>query len=235
MIPCVPASLFDAFVASRLWSAAKAMVHAWLHPDLGFRVPPDAVVGTLVFGVFLVVAGTAFAAKGKGKLALVLALAAGTALAGWILWGGMREVSAFFVVILLLLKFLGGVTLVLGLFRSLWGPAAVLAAVILAATGAAPAETLAFALSVLASFLGALSLFRKAEELSPGRKGSRWNRRTAVGWVACLLAVSVLEERGLAVWGGEFRIAGVIVGVALLVLHPGFLGGGVLVKVARKG
>ncbi len=228
------ASLLDGLTAARLWSAAREMIRAWLHPDLGVRIPPDLVVGALVFGVFLVVAGTAFAAKGKGKLAVAAAVAAGLSLAGWVFFGGGKEVATFFVVILLLLKFLGGVTLVLGLLRSFWGPAAVLLAVVLAATGVAGPDPVALGLSVLASFLGALSLLQRAEEFSPGRKGSRWNRRTAAGWVACLLAAGVLEDRGLAAWGGEFRIAGVVVGTALLLLHPALLGSGVRVKVAKR-
>ena len=234
MPPFPLASLFDNPVASRLWEATKEMVHAYLHPDLGFRTPPGVLVGILVFGVFLVVAGTVFSTEGKGKFFTVLGFAAGAALAGWVFFGGTQEVSTFFVVILLVLKFLGGVTFVLGLFRSFWSAAAILVAVVLAATGAAPAAPLALALSLLASFLGALSLLHRAEEFSPGKRGSSWNRRTAVGWVACLMAAGLLDEQGLAAFGRDFRLAGMVVGAGILILSPRMFGGGVKVKLAKR-
>ena len=228
------ANVLDGLVASRLWEALKEMAQAYLNPDLGFRTPPGVLVGVLVFGVFLVVAGTVFSAQEKGRFGTVLGLAAGAALAGWVFFGGTAEVSNFFVVILLVLKFLGGVTFVLGMFRSFWGAAAVLLAVMLAAMGLVEAAHLALALSVLASLLGALSLLGKAEEFSPGKRGSRWNRRTAVGWVACLLAAGMLEERGLATYGRDFKIAGMVVGAAVLALAPSMFGGGVRVKLSKK-
>jgi len=189
-------------------------------PDLPFEVPPDFLVGFLVFGVFLVVAGTAFAAKGGGTLWKTLAVGAGVAVAGWVFFGGRSEVATFFVVVLLVLKFLGGVTFVLGLFRSWWVLAAILAAIMLAATGTVDAGLLGTGLGILASFLGALSLYRKAAEFSPGRRGSRWNRRTAVGWVVCLFAASMLPAaEGLASHGREFKLTGMAVGLGLVLLR----------------
>jgi hypothetical protein len=228
------ANLLDGLVAWRLWAALQEMARAWLDPDLGFRTPPGVLVGILVFGVFLVVAGMVLAAPEKGRFGRILGLAGGAALAGWVFFGGRADVSTFFVVILLVLKFLDGVTFVLGMFRSFWGAAAVLVAVVLASTGVVEARHLAFALSILASLLGALSLLRKAEEFSPGKKGSRWNRRTAVGWVACLFAAGMLESRGLAAHGRDFKIAGIVVGAAVLLLAPSMFGAGVRVKLARK-
>jgi len=226
--------ILDGLVAQRLWTAAKEMVAAFTEPNLGWDVPPDLLVGLLVFGVFLVVAGTAFAVQGRGRFVRAVALAAGVAVAGWILFGGMAKVATFFVVVMLVLKFLGGVTMILGIFRSFWGPAAVLAAIMLAATGVVEARLLAFGLAIVASVLGALSLFRKAEEFSPGRKGSRWNRCTAVGWVACLLAAGMLRADGLAAYGKDFKTAGMVVGGAILLLLPRALGRGVKVKLGGK-
>jgi len=218
LFPVPGVGLFDSIVAGRLWSAAKEMVRAFWEPRLPFETPPGVVVPLLVFGVFLVVAGTVFAAAGKGGFARAAALAAGAAGAGWILWGGAGEVATFFQVLLLVLKFLGGITLVVGLTRSFWVPALLLAAVMLAATGTVDAGLLGTVLGLLASFLGALSLFRRGEELSPGRKGSRWNRRTALGWVACLLAAGMLDTGGPGAYGKHFRIAGMVVGAGVLVL-----------------
>ncbi len=226
--------LVDNVVANRLWTTAKEMVLAFMEPNLGWDVPADVLVALLVFGVFLVVAGAAFAVQGRGKFVRMTAIAAGVSVAGWVFFGGMKEVAAFFVVILLVLKFLGGVTMILGMFRSFWGPAAVLAAVMLAATGVADARLLAFGLAVAASVLGAFSLFRKAEEFSPGRKGSRWNRCTAVGWTACLLAAGMLSNDGMAAHGKDFKLAGMIVGGAVLFLLPRTLGRRVKVKLGGK-
>ena len=226
--------LIDGVVAQRLWTAAKEMVHAFTQPDLGWNVPADVQVGILVFGVFLVVAGAAFAAQGRGTFVRMSAVAAAVSVAGWVFFGGMDEVATFFVVILLVLKFLGGVTMILGIFRSLWGPAAVLVAVMLAATGVVDPQPLAFALAVLASLLGAFSLFKRAEEFSPGRRGSRWNRCTAVGWTACLLAAGMLRSDGLAGYGKDFKMAGMVVGAAILFLLPRTLGRGVKVKLGGK-
>lgn len=234
MAPPPAMGLLDGLVAARLWSATKEMLRAFLAPDLGLDVPPDLLVGLLVFGVFLVVAGTAFAHRGKGAFARVAALGAGVALAGWVLFGGTGDVATFFVVILLVLKFLGGVTLVLGIFRSFWVPAALLLAIMLAATGTLPAAPLALGLGVFASLLGALSLLRRAEDFSPGRRGSRWNRRTAVGWVVCLLVAGMLRQEGLGAHGKDFKLAGMVVGGALLFLFPGMVGAGVKVRLAKK-
>jgi hypothetical protein len=225
------ASPVDGDFLRRLWSVAREMVLAFMEPDLGWEVPPDALVGVLVFGVFLLVAGSAFAVQGRGRFLRMAAVAAGVSLAGWVLFGGMGKVATFFVVVLLLLKFLGGVTLVLGMFRSFWGPAVVLAAVLLGALGLVEVRLLAFVLAVLASLLGAWSLLQKAEEFSPGKRGSRWNRCTAVGWVCCLLAAGMLRSDGLAAHGDDFKLAGVVVGIAVLLLLPRSAGKKVRVKV----
>ncbi|MHC4820287.1 MAG: hypothetical protein ACYTDX_01035 [Planctomycetota bacterium] len=221
---------------ARLVDATKDLVHAFLHPDTGVSLHPDVVVALLVFGVILVVSGTVQSTAGKkrSKFWWMMGIAAGVSLAGWVLFGGQDEVATFFVILLLVLKFLGGITFVLGLFRSIWVIVLVVAAIIAAAMGWVPVAPLGQAIGILASFLGAWSLFKKAEEFSPGRKGSRWNRRTAVGWVVCLLAAAVLEPSGLGKYGTQFKLAGMAVGVAVSLLLPKFFGrGGVKVRLKK--
>ena len=205
---------------ARLWPATKAMVRAFYAPRLGLEVPASVLTGLLVFGVFLVAAGMVMAASGKGKLWTAAAVAAGLALAGWALAGGRHEVTTFFVVVMLILAFLGGMTFLVGLLRTPWIPLGLALCILLAATGLVDARWLAAGLSVAASFLGAWSLLGKFESLSPGRKGSRWNRRTAVGWVLCLLVSGTLEAPGLASYAGDFKVAGMVVGAGLLLMMP---------------
>lgn len=232
--PLLPlGSLLDGLVALKLWNATKAVVGAFYAAEPPWVVPQTWLVPLLVAGAFLVVAGTAFASHGKGKFWTLFGCAAGAAVGAWIFMGGSREISTFFVVILLVLKFLGGVTFVLGIFRSFWIPAAFLLAVILGATAVVDPAISGRVLGVAASVLGVYSLMKKAEEFSPGRKGSTWNRRTSVGWVICLLAAGMLEASGLGAHGGSFKLAGMVIGAALVVLSPSLMGSGVQVKLGK--
>jgi hypothetical protein len=223
MIPTMPApALADGF-ASRLLPAAWEILRAFVAPDLGFRPPAALVVACLVSGVFLVGLGLIVASFGKGKRAKIwvpVGVGIGAALAGWALTGGRKDVSNFFVVISLVLSFLGGVTFLAGFLRTPWIPLGLALAVVVAAAGWVGAGLLGTVIGVAASVLGAWSLFRRFEGLSPGRRGSRWNQRTAAGWVICLLAASMLEGEGLAGYGRHFKIAGIVVGCALLLLMP---------------
>ena len=88
------------------------------------------------------------------------------------------------------------------------------------AAGWVDARLLGTIIAMAGSVLGAWSLFRKFEGMSPGRKGSRWNQRTAAGWAICLLAATALEGDGLAGWRGQFKFAGILVGGVLLLLMP---------------
>ena len=111
-------------------------------------------------------------------------------------------------------------TFLVGLVRTPWIPIGLAVAVVLAAAGLVEGGPLGTIISAAASILGAWSLFRRFEGLSPGRRGSRWNQRTAAGWVVCVLAASLLDDEGLAAWGMPFKIAGIVVGGALLLLMP---------------
>jgi hypothetical protein len=213
----------DSPFLERLPSSAWRVLRAFVAPDAGFTLPAGLVAGLLVAGVFLVGLGLVVASFGKGRAAKVwvpVGVAVGAVLAGWVLTGGRKEVALFFVVVALVLKFLAGVTFLVGFFRTPWIPLGLGLAVVLAAAGWVDAGLLGTAISLAASVLGAWSLYRKFEELSPGRRGSRWNQRTAAGWVVCLLAASLLEARGLAAWGTPVKVAGIVVGAALLLLLP---------------
>jgi hypothetical protein len=210
-----------------LWPSAKAIFRAFVFPDTGLEVPAWLLTALLVAGVFLVVAGSLTGALGKGKVYGTLAMAAGAGVAAWVFMGGRRDVAEFFVVITLVLGFLGGIAFVVGFFRTPWVALGLLLCVFVAAAGIVPARTLGLLLSVAASVLGAWSLYRKFEGYSPGRRGSRWNQRTAIGWTVCLLAASMLEAPGLGSHGRNFKLAGMIVGAAALILLP-------RVKVAPK-
>lgn len=203
---------------SGLWPAAKEILRSFVMPDLGIRVSADLLTILLVFGVFLVVAGSLAASFAKGRAWAAVALAAGAATAGWVLFGGRHEGANFFVVITLVLGFLGGMTFVVGFFKTPWIPLALLVCILLAATGLVEAGILGLLLTLASSVLGAWSLFRRFEEYSPGRKGSRWNRRSAWGWVVCLLASGMLEAPGLGSFGRDFKIAGMVAGGAMLLL-----------------
>jgi hypothetical protein len=207
--------------AADLWPATKAMFQAFVFPSLGFSAPPWVLTPLLVFGVFLVTAGSLAGTLAKGKRWAPVAWAAGAAAAAWVLFGAGTEVAAFFVVITLVLGFLGGIAFVVGFLRTPWVPLALLLCILLAAAGLVPAGVLGTGLAVASSVLGVWSLYRKFEAWSPGRRGSRWNQRSAAGWVVCLLVAGLLEARGLAAYGGHFKIAGMAVGAALLVLLPG--------------
>jgi hypothetical protein len=227
--------LFDLIVTGRLWNTARAVIRAFYEPEPLFEISQGFLAAILVAGVFLVVAGAALAASGHGRPWRIAALAVAAGAATWVVLGGMTEVAGFFAVIALLLKFLGGVTLIVGFFRSAWVLALLLAAILVGATGLVPEQPLGQAVSATASFLGALSLFRKAEEFSPGRRGSRWNRATAAGWVLCLFAAGEMQGGSLAAHGGTFKVAGIVVGLGLVLLSPRLLRrGGVKVGLARR-
>jgi len=220
----MPASSF----LSNLLPAAWDILRAFVVPDLGFRPPAWLVAALLVSGVFLVGLGLVVSSFGKresAKIWVPVGVAAGAALAGWAMTGGRRDVSTFLVVLALVLKFLGGVTFLVGLVRTPWIPIGLALAVVLAAAGLVEGGPLGTIISAAASILGAWSLFRRFEKMSPGRRGSRWNQRTAAGWVVCVLAASMLEGEGLAAYGKHFKIAGIVVGAVLLLLMPRALPG----------
>lgn len=212
----LPASSF----LGELWPAARAILRAFVFPNTGLEVPAWLLTALLVAGVFLVVAGSLSAAFAKGKVFATVALAAGAGVAAWVLMGGRHDVAGFFVVITLVLGFLGGITFVIGFFRTPWIALGLLLCIVVAAAGLVSASLLGRLLALAASVLGAWSLYRKFESYSPGRKGSRWNQRSAAGWVVCLLASSVLEAPGLGAYGKDFKIAGMVVGCAALLLFP---------------
>jgi len=203
-----------------LWPAAKAILRAFVFPDFGLEVPAWLLTALLVAGVFLVVAGSLTGALGKGKAYGTLAIAAGIGVAAWVFMAGSHDVAEFFVVITLVLGFLGGIAFVVGFFRTPWVALGLLLCIVVAAAGIVSARLLGTGLSVAASVLGAWSLYRKFEGYSPGRRGSRWNQRTAIGWTLCLLASSMLEAPGLGAHGRNFKIAGMVVGAAALILLP---------------
>ncbi len=235
MLAPVLAGLRDLVVADRLWTVTKDILRSFYSPSLPWRPPASVQVGLMVFGVFLLAAGAGLSARGRGWFWKTLAVAGAAALAGWALMGGREDVLGFFAVILLVLRFFGGITLVLGALRSAWVWVLLLLSILVAATGAADPAVLGLGLGALASLLGAWSLYRKAEEISPGKRGSRWNRVTALGWAACLLAAGMLEPRGVGAWGREFQVAGMVVGVALAVLAPSLLRRGrVELKVSKR-
>jgi hypothetical protein len=215
----MPPFLASGFV-SGLWPAAKAILRSFVFPNTGIEVPAWLLTALLVAGVFLVVAGSISAAMAKGKVFATIALAAGAGVAAWVLMGGRRDVAGFFVVITLVLGFLGGITFVVGFFRTPWVALGLLLCIAVAVAGIVSATLLGTLLGGAASVLGAWSLYRKFEGYSPGRKGSRWNQRTAAGWVVCLLVSSMLEAPGLGSYGKDFKIAGMIVGCAALLLFP---------------
>ncbi|HEU4394737.1 MAG TPA: hypothetical protein VFS92_04165 [Planctomycetota bacterium] len=208
---------------SRLVPSAIEILRAFVSPSLGFRLPAGLVTGLLIGGVFLVGTGMVVAAFGKrdsAKIWVPVGVAVGGILAGWALTGGRREVSTFFVVLALLLKFLGGLTFLVGLVRTPWIPISLVVAIVVGAAGWVSTTLLGTLVAAGASLLGAWSLFSRFERLSPGRRGSRWNQRTAAGWAVCLLAASTLEGEGLAGWGSHVKLAGIVVGGALLLLMP---------------
>jgi len=211
----IPAASF----VGGLWPAAMAILRAFVFPDRVIDVPASLLTALLVFGVFLVVAGSISAAFGKGRVWPTVALAVGAGVAAWVVLGGSHEVAGFFVVITLVLGFLGGITFVVGFFRTPWVALGLALCVAVAAAGLVPASVLGRVLGLAASILGAWSLYRKFEAYSPGRRGSRWNQRSAVGWTVCLL-VSSFEAPGLGSYGRDFKIAGMIVGAAMLLLFP---------------
>lgn len=206
--------------AGELWTAAKEILRAFVFPDKRIDVPVWLLTSLLVAGVFLVVAGSISAAFGNRKVLATVALAAGAGVAAWVLFGGRRDVAGFFVVITLVLGFLGGITFVVGFFRTPWVALGLALCIVVAAAGIVPASLLGLLLSLAASVLGAWSLYRKFEGYSPGRKGSRWNQRSAAGWVVCLLVSSMLEAPGLGSYGKDFKIAGMVVGCAAMLLFP---------------
>jgi hypothetical protein len=206
--------------ASSLWPAAKAMFRAFVFPDLGLHPPPWILTPLLVAGVFLVVAGTLAGALGKGRLWVAAACAAGTGVAAWVVLGGRNEVSDFFVVLSLVLGFLGGIAFVVGFLRTPWVPLTLLLCIVLAASGLVAAELLGTGLAVASSVLGIWSLYGKSESWSPGRRGSRWNKRSAAGWVVCLLVSGMVPSGHLAGYGPHFKIAGMVIGGAVLLLFP---------------
>lgn len=212
----LPAS---SFVAG-LWPAAKAIFQSFVFPDTGLEVPAWLLTALLVFGAFLVVAGSIYAAFGKGKVLATVGMAVGAAVAAWVVMGGRHEVAGFFVVITLVLGFLGGITFVVGFFRTPWVALGLALCIAVAAAGLVSATILGTLLGGAASVLGAWSLYRKFEAYSPGRKGSRWNQRTAGGWTVCLLVSSMLEAPGLGGYGRDFKVTGMIVGAAMLLLFP---------------
>jgi len=201
----------------RLLPALGTILRSFVFPDLGLRIPTEVLVGLLVCGVALIVMGSLSAVLGRGRHWVVFAGAVALGAAGWVLFRGRHEAATFFVVVQLLLAFVGGVTFVWGFLQSPWVPCGLLLAVFLAAGGVVSAALLGTVLAVTASLLGMRSLLGKAEEWSPGRRGSRWNRRSAAGWVIALLSAGALEAGGLAAWGATFKIAGMAAGVALLV------------------
>ena len=205
-----------------LWPAAKAIVRSFVFPGTGLEVPAWLLTAVLVAGVFLVVAGSITAAlgQGKGRAWATVGLAAGAGVAAWVLLGGGHEVAGFFVVITLVLGFLGGIAFVVGFFRTPWVALGLALCIVVAAAGLVSASLLGRLLGLAASVLGAWKLYRKFEGYSPGRKGSRWNQRSAVGWTLCLLVSSVLEAPGLGAYGKDFKIAGMVVGAAALLLLP---------------
>ena len=208
---------------SRLVPSAIEILRAFVSPDLGVTLPAGLVTGLLIGGVFLAATGMVVASFGKGKRAKIwvpVGVAVGGILAGWALTGGRKDVSNFFVVIGLVLSFLGGLTFLVGLLRSPWIPLGLAVAIVVAAAGLVDAGLLGTLIGMAGSVLGAWSLFRKFEKMGPGRKGSRWNQRTAAGWAVCLLAASTLEGEGLAGWGGHFKFAGILVGGVLLLMMP---------------
>lgn len=208
---------------SRLVPSAIEILRAFVSPDLGVTLPAGLVTGLLIGGVFLAATGMVVASFGKGKRAKIwvpVGVAVGGLLAGWALTGGRKDVSNFFVVIGLVLSFLGGLTFLVGLLRSPWVPLGLAVAIVVAAAGLVDAGLLGTLIGMAGSVLGAWSLFRKFEKMGPGRKGSRWNQRTAAGWAVCLLAASTLEGEGLAGWGGHFKFAGILVGGVLLLMMP---------------
>lgn len=205
---------------AQLWPATKEMFRSFVFPSLGWSAPAWLLTPLLVFGVLLAAAGSLAGSVAKGKHWAPVAWAGGAAVAAWVFFGGRDEVATFFVILALLLSYLGGIGFVLGCLKSPWVAVAVPVCIVLAATGLVPAGILGTALAVAASVLGILSLYRKFEGLSPGRRGSRWNRRSAAGWVACLLVAGFIEPRGLAVYGPHFKIAGMVVGVGLLLFFP---------------
>jgi hypothetical protein len=208
---------------SRLVPAALEIVKAFLSPDLGFSLPAGLVAGLLVGGVFLLGTGMVVASFGKRESAKVwvpIGVTVGGVLAGWALTGGRKDVSNFFVVISLVLSFLGGLTFLVGLVRSPWVPISLAVAIVVGAAGLVSTTLLGTIIAAAGSITGAWSLFRKFEKMGPGRKGSRWNQRTAAGWAVCLLAASTLEGEGLAGWGGHFKFAGILVGGVLLLMMP---------------
>jgi MFS family permease len=200
----------------RLLPALGTILRSFVFPDLGLKIPTSILVGLLVCGVALIVMGSLSAALGRGRHWVVFAAAAAAGAAGWVLFRGRQEAATFFVVVQLLLAFVGGAAFVWGFLESPWVPGGLLLAVLFAAAGLVSAALLGTVLAVIASLLGIRSLLAKAEEWSPGRRGSRWNRRSAAGWVVALLSAGALEAGGLASWGATFKIAGMAAGVALL-------------------
>ena len=222
MYPLVAPTVASDF-ASRLFPSAIEIFRGFVSPGLGFTLPAGIVTGLLIGGVFLAATGMIVASFGKGKRAKIwvpVGIAVGGILAGWALTGGRKDVSNFFVVIALVLSFLGGLTFLVGFIRTPWIPLGLAFAIVVAAAGLVDARLLGTIIAVAGSLLGAWSLFRKFEKMGPGRKGSRWNQRTAAGWAICLLAATTLEGDGLAGWGGHFKFAGILVGGVLLLLMP---------------
>jgi hypothetical protein len=215
-VPPEPPAAF----ADRLLDSAAAILRAFVFPDLGLSIPAGLLTGLLVGGVILLVLGSLSALLGRGRGWLVVSAAAAAGAAAWVLHGHRHQVAASFVVVQLVLAFAGGATFVLGFFRSPWVPGGLLLAVLLAAGRVVDARLLGALLALVASILGAWSLYRRFEEWSPGRRGSRWNRRSAAGWVLCLLASGALEAPGLASWGPAVKAAGMAAGAAALILLP---------------
>ena len=212
----LPASSFLA----ELWPSAMAILRSFVFPNTGIDVPAWLLTSLLVAGVFLVVAGSLSAAFGKGNVLAAVALPAGAGVAAWVVLGGSHEVAGFFVVITLVLGFLGGIAFVVGFFRTPWVALGLALCIVVAAAGLVSASLLGRLLALAASLLGAWSLYRTFEAYSPGRKGSRWNQRSAAGWTVCLLVSSMLEAPGLGSYGKDFKIAGMVVGCAALLLFP---------------
>ncbi len=123
-------------------------------------------------------------------------------------------------VISLILGFLGGMAFVVGFLKTPWIALTLLLCVVLAAAGLVSAEFLGAALAVASALLGIWSLYGKSEGWSPGRKGSRWNQRTAFGWVVCLLVAGMVNSGRLSAYGPHFKIAGMVIGAAILLLFP---------------
>ena len=137
MYPLVAPTLAADFV-SRLGPSIAEILRGFVSPGIGFKLPAGLVTGLLVGGVFLAATGMVVASFGKGKRAKIwvpVGVAVGGILAGWALTAGRKDVSNFFVVIALVLSFLGGLTFLVGLLRTPWIPLGLALAVVVSAAG----------------------------------------------------------------------------------------------------